>query len=432
MSKEIKSVRFHTLGCKLNFSESSTLAREFEEAGFAKWQGEGEAAIEVLNSCSVTDQADKKCRNIIRRIVKRNPSAIVAVTGCYAQLKAREIASIEGVDIVLGNGEKGSLVDMVRSVVTSGKGASTCEVGELTSFFAAFSSGDRTRSFLKVQDGCNYHCSYCTIPLARGESRNMAIADIVAEAQKVAASGAKEIVLTGVNIGDFGRTTSESFIDLLRALDQVEGIERYRISSIEPNLLTEEILDFATESKKFQPHYHIPLQSGSDKILALMKRRYNTRIFSDKIALVRSRDNDTFLGIDVIVGFPGESEEEFETTYKLLETLKPAHLHIFPYSERANTPAIEFEGKVSKQQKDRRVEALTKLSDRLGREFTERFIGSVRPALIEGTRKGGYLFGHTDNYIKVLVPYQKGVVGKIVDIRIMEITAEGDALAELA
>lgn len=432
MSQDIKSVRFHTLGCKLNFSESSTLAREFEEAGFVRWQEGTQADIEVVNTCSVTDQADKKCRYIIRRIVKSNPKALVAITGCYAQLKAKEIAEIQGVDIVLGNSDKGSLVDMVRGAVTSGKGTSTCEVGELTSFFAAFSSGDRTRSFLKVQDGCNYHCSYCTIPLARGESRNISISDLVAEAEKVAASGAKEIVLTGVNIGDFGRSTGECFIDLLHALDSVEGIERYRISSIEPNLLTEEILDFTTRSKKFQPHYHIPLQSGSDKILALMRRRYNTRQFSDKIALVRSRDHDTFIGIDVIVGFPGESDEEFETTYKLLEQIAPSHLHIFPYSERANTPAIELKGKVPPHTKSERVEIFSELSRRLGCEFTERFIGQVRPVLVEGTKRGGVMFGHTDNYIKVIMPYAKGVIGGIVDVRITGITKDGDATGELA
>ncbi len=431
MSKDIKSVRFHTLGCKLNFSESSTLAREFEEAGFARAQKGDIAAIEVVNTCSVTDQSDKKCRNIIRRIIKNNPEAIVAVTGCYAQLKATEISAIEGVDIVLGNSDKGSLVDAVRSMAGSGKSATTCEVSELTGFFAAFSSGDRTRSFLKVQDGCDYKCSYCTIPLARGASRNISIAEIVAEAQKIAASGAREIVLTGVNIGDFGRTTGENFIELITALDKIEGIERYRISSIEPNLLTDQVLDFTTNSAKFQPHYHIPLQSGSDAILALMRRRYNTTTFAERIQKVRAKDGDTFIGIDVIVGFPGESEQEFETTYKLLEQIAPSYLHIFPYSERANTPAIEFDGKVSKPQKDERVRRLSELSAKLHHDFSERFIGSVRPMLVEGTKKGGIMFGHTDNYLRVELPYQKGVVGKIVDVRITGFGEGADMVGEL-
>lgn len=427
-----KSVRFHTLGCKLNFSESSTMARDFGDIGYHRATRDDVADIEVVNTCSVTDHADKKCRNIIRRIIKKNPNAIVAVTGCYAQLKAKEIAAIEGVDIVLGNSDKGSLVDMVRSLSTSGKGETACQVGEITNFFAAFSSGDRTRSFLKVQDGCSYRCSYCTIPLARGESRNISVAEIIAEAQKVAASGAKEIVLTGVNIGDFGRTTGESFLDLISALDSVEGIERYRISSIEPNLLSEDVLRFTTVSSKFQPHYHIPLQSGCNEILALMRRRYTTEQFSDKIAMVKESDADTFIGIDVIVGFPGETEELFQKTYSLLESLEPSFLHIFPYSERANTPAIEFEGKVPKPEKDRRVAELSTLSDRLHRKFGERFIGTTRSLLVEGTKKGGLMFGYTDNYIKIELPYQRELIGKIIDVRITGFGQGNDMVAELA
>ena len=327
-----RRVNFHTLGCKLNFSESSTLAREFERGGFVRVAPDAEADICVINSCSVTEHADKKCRNLIRKLHRRNPGAIIAVTGCYAQLKPQEIAAIEGVDIVLSNNDKGMLYK--RVVELSGKGRAqiySCDTESLTSFFAAFSSGDRTRAFLKVQDGCDYKCAYCTIHYARGGSRNMPIADLVAEARQIAAAGQKEIVITGINTGDFGRTTGERFIDLLRALNEVEGIERYRISSIEPNLLTDEIIAFCAASPKFQHHFHIPLQSGSDKILGLMRRRYTTARFADRIAAVRALMSDAFIGIDVIVGFPGETEEDFRTTYDFLEELKPAFLHIFPF-----------------------------------------------------------------------------------------------------
>jgi len=333
-----RRVNFHTLGCKLNFSESSTLAREFERGGFVRVAPDAEADICIINSCSVTEHADKKCRNLIRKLHRRNPGAIIAVTGCYAQLKPQEIAAIEGVGIVLSNNDKGMLYK--RVVELSGKGRAqiySCDTESLTSFFAAFSSGDRTRAFLKVQDGCDYKCAYCTIHYARGGSRNMPIADLVAEARQIAAAGQKEIVITGINTGDFGRTTGERFIDLLRALNEVEGIERYRISSIEPNLLTDEIIAFCAASPKFQHHFHIPLQSGSDKILGLMRRRYTTARFADRIAAVRALMPDAFIGIDVIVGFPGETEEDFRTTYDFLEGLKPAFLHIFPFSERPGT-----------------------------------------------------------------------------------------------
>ena len=314
-----RRVNFHTLGCKLNFSESSTLAREFEEGGFVRVAPDAEADICVVNSCSVTEHADKKCRNLIRKLHRRNPGAIIAVTGCYAQLKPQEIAAIEGVDIVVGNNDKGDLYKRVLEIPGKGRAqVYSCDADSLTSFFAAFSSGDRTRAFLKVQDGCDYKCAYCTIHYARGGSRNMPVADLVAEARRIAAAGQKEIVLTGVNTGDFWRTTCEKFIDLLRALDGVDGIERYRISSIEPNLLTDEIIAFCAASPKFQHHFHIPLQSGSDKILGLMRRRYTTARFADRIAAVRALMPDAFIGIDVIVGFPGETEEDFRTTYDFL------------------------------------------------------------------------------------------------------------------
>ena len=338
-----RRVNFHTLGCKLNFSETSTIARQFEEGGFVRVGQNEQADICVVNTCAVTEHAEKKCRNIIRRLHRRNPDAVIAVTGCYAQLKPDEIAAIEGVGIVLGNNGKGELYRRTAALVAKGENKNaevySCATEELTNFFAAFSSGDRTRAFLKVQDGCDYCCSYCTIHYARGASRNIPIADVVAEAERIAAAGQREIVITGVNTGDFGRTTGERFIDLLRALDEVEGIDRYRISSIEPNLLTDEIIEFCASSRKFCHHFHIPIQSGCDRILGLMRRRYTTARFAERIAAVRRAMPDAFIGIDVIVGFPTETDEEFRTTYSFLESLAPSFLHIFPYSARPGTPA---------------------------------------------------------------------------------------------
>lgn len=415
-----KKVAFFTLGCKLNFSETSTISREFEEGGFERVKGKDEKAdIYIINTCSVTDHADKKCRNVIRKFIKTNPQAIVAVTGCYAQLKPQEVAEIEGVDLVIGNNEKGSLAELVKNMsIKKGATIHTCDSENLTSFFASFSSSDRTRAFLKVQDGCNYKCSYCTIPLARGASRNISVAELVKEAQQIALKGQKEIVLTGVNIGDFGRSTGETFFDLVKALDEVEGIERYRISSIEPNLLHDELIDFCVTSKKFMPHFHIPIQSGSDKILKHMRRRYTTEMFRNKIEVLKAKMNDVFIGIDVIVGFPGETDEDFMDTYKFLESVKPAFLHIFPYSERANTPAIEFEDKVSPQKSAERVKMLTELSDKLHAEFCDSFKGAERSALIESSVKGGKMFGFTDNYIKVEMPYDRENIGKIIKVTI--------------
>lgn len=428
-----KKVAFHTLGCKLNFSESSTLARQFIENGYERISSTKERAdIYVINTCSVTDSADKKCRNIIRKLVAINPEAIIAVTGCYAQLKPQEVADIEGVDVVVGSNNKGDILSYISKMTSKGKGAIyTCDRDDITSFFSSFSSGDRTRSFLKVQDGCDYRCSYCTIPLARGASRNQSITSLVDEAQTIASKGIKEIVLTGVNIGDFGRTTGEAFIDLLRQLDAVEGIERYRISSIEPNLLTEEILNFCHNSSKFQPHYHIPLQAGSDRVLALMRRRYNTTQFAHKIEMVKALDCDVFIGIDVIVGFPGESEDDFNSTYELLSRLRPAFLHLFPYSERANTDAIHYEGKVSQTDKTKRMKRLETLSDELHYEFSSRFIGRRAKVLVEGIQKGGKVHGYTENYVKVLLPYDKTLIGTIVEVEIESVAENGEAIAIL-
>ena len=427
-----RRVSFHTLGCKLNFSESSTLARQFEEGGFERVGVNDEADICVINSCSVTEHADKKCRNIIRKLHRRNPSAIIAVTGCYAQLKPQEIAAIDGVDIVLGNNDKGDLYKRVVELGSRGQAqVYSCDCEEITRFFAAFSTGDRSRSFLKVQDGCDYKCAYCTIHYARGSSRNMPIAELVAEAEKVAESGLKEIVITGINTGDFGRTTGEKFIDLLRALNEVEGIERYRISSIEPNLITDEIIEFCAASPKFQHHFHIPLQSGSDRILGLMRRRYTSAKFADRIEKVRSLMPDAFIGIDVITGFPGEAEEDFQQTYDLLARLKPSFLHIFPFSERPGTPAVDMPNKVPSYISTQRVARLEELSDALHYEFCAQGVGKEMDVLFESTMRGGMMYGYTGNYIRVKAPYRRDLINRVCRVKLSSIGEDCDVMAEI-
>ena len=427
-----RRVSFHTLGCKLNFSESSTLARQFEEGGFERVGANEEADICVINSCSVTEHADKKCRNIIRKLHRRNPSAIIAVTGCYAQLKPYEIAKIDGVDIVLGNNDKGDLYKRVVELSTRGNAqVYSCDCEQITRFFAAFSSGDRTRSFLKVQDGCDYKCAYCTIHYARGSSRNMPIAELVAEAEKVVATGLKEIVITGVNTGDFGRTTGEKFIDLLRALNEVEGIERYRISSIEPNLITDEIIEFCAASPKFQHHFHIPLQSGSDRILGLMRRRYTSAKFADRIEKIRKLMPDAFIGIDVITGFPGETEENFQETYDLLARLKPSFLHIFPFSERPGTPAVDMPDKVPSYISTQRVARLEELCDALHYDFCAQGVGKEMDVLFESTMRGGMMYGYTGNYIRVKAPYRKELINRISRVKLASIGDDHDVMAEI-
>ncbi len=433
MEGRTKRVSFHTLGCKLNFSETSTLARQFESGGYERVSDERDADICVINSCSVTEHADKKCRNLVRRIHRRNSQAIIAVTGCYAQLKPEEIAAIDGVDIVLGNNYKGELYKVTSEMLAKADKpfVSSCSAEELTSFFAAFSSGDRTRAFLKVQDGCDYKCAYCTIHYARGSSRNMPIADLVAEANRIAQLGQKEIVITGVNTGDFGRTTGESFIDLLRALDGVEGIERYRISSIEPNLLTDEIIGFCAASHKFQPHFHIPLQSGCDKILASMRRRYTTERYAARIEAVRRAMPEAFIGVDVIVGFPGETDSDFEATYDFISGINPSYLHIFPFSERPGTPAVDFTGKVPPQVATLRVKRLEELCGRLHREFCERFVGRRLEVLFEGACRGGMMSGFTGNYIKVKAPLNRSLINRIVPVTLDRIGDDCEAIAHM-
>ncbi len=415
----------------MNFAETSTIARQFEEGGFERCASGRDADICVVNTCSVTEHADKKCRNLIRKLVRENPHAIIAVTGCYAQLRPDALAAIEGVDLVVGNNDKEELYARVAAL--AGKGGTTvysCGAEELTRFFASFSSGDRTRAFLKVQDGCSYRCSYCTIPYARGESRNIPVAEIVDSARRIAAGGQKEIVITGINTGDFGRTTGERFIDLLRELDCVDGIERYRISSIEPNLLSDDVIALTAAGGKFQPHFHIPLQSGSDRILALMRRRYTTEKFAERIAALRAAIPGAFIGVDVIVGFPGETDDDFETTCRFLESVAPAFLHVFPYSVRPGTPAAEFPGKVPPQVAAHRVRHLTSLSDRLHGEFYARHIGRQARVLYESTVRGGMMSGFTENYIKVSAPYDRALVNTVCRVRLGGPDANGDLQAE--
>lgn len=422
----MKKVAYYTLGCKLNFSETSTIARQFQQGGYARAEGDDMADVCVINTCSVTADADKKCRNTVRKAIRENPSAVIAVTGCYAQLKPEEVASIEGVDLVLGNNDKGLLFERVDGLTDKLSKAliHSCSRDEIRSFFSAFSSGDRTRAFLKVQDGCDYHCAYCTIPKARGASRNAPIAQIIEQTQQIAAKGLREVVLTGVNIGDFGRSTGESFMDLLVALDQVQGIDRYRISSIEPNLLTDQVIDFCSRSTKFQPHFHIPLQAGTNKILGLMRRRYTVEKFADRIAAVRAKMPQAFIGIDVIVGFPGETDEDFAACYEFLKSLKPSYLHVFPYSERPDTPAIDFFGKVFAEQAKERVHSLGQLSGELHTAFCEQFIGTKADVLMESTSKNGMMYGFTEHYVRVKLPYQKSLVNKIISVKLIEFDAQ--------
>ena len=418
-------VAFFTLGCKLNFSETSALAREFVENGYQKVKNNEEADIYVINTCSVTEHADKKCRNAIRKLHRQNPDAVIAVTGCYAQLNPSEILDIDGVDLVVGANYKSTLFMKVaqlkneedsNGVKHSGSRSFSCAISEVETIFPAYSSDDRTRSFLKVQDGCDYHCSYCTIPLARGKSRNHSIDFLVKEAQEIVRKGIKEVVLTGVNTGDFGKSTGESFPDLLKALANTEGIERIRVSSIEPNLLTEEVITLFSNNIKFLPHFHIPLQSGSNKVLAAMKRRYNRELFAHKLELIRSCIPHAFIGVDVIVGFPGETDSDFNDTFIFLESLAPSFLHIFPYSKRSNTPAAEYSDQVIEIVKSERVHALSELSSRLYSNFELQNRGREEEVLFESTIKGGKMFGYTRNYIRVEMPYNREHIGKIIKV----------------
>lgn len=414
-----KKVAFHTLGCKLNFSESSTIARDFTENGYHRVKFSDHADVYVINTCTVTEQADKKCRQAVKKIVKNNPDAIVAVIGCYAQIKSKEIKGIPGVDIVLGANEKFKLFEYIKDRDKTDLSIEhSCEIDSVEKFDAAYSSGDRTRSFLKVQDGCNYPCTYCTIPKARGKSRNDSVENTVKQANEIAQKGFKEVILTGVNIGDFGRGTNETFFDLIRELDKVEGIKRFRISSIEPNLLTDEIIEFCTRSNKFLPHYHIPLQSGSNDILAMMKRRYRRELFAERVKKIKEIVPNAFIGVDVIVGFPGETDEKFMETYNFLESLDVSFLHVFSYSVRPGTPAAEMDGKVSQRIIQERSKMLHELSDRKHRKFYELNRNLVGNALMEAKNENGKMYGFTENYLKVELPFDENKVNTLQKLKL--------------
>ena len=424
-----KTAVYYTLGCKLNFSETSTIGKTLKEAGVRTARRGEKADICVINTCSVTEVADKKCRQAIHRLVKNHPGAFVVVTGCYAQLKPEQVAAIEGVDVVLGAEEKGRLMNYLGDLQKHEKGeAVTSAFKDIRSFAPSCSRGDRTRYFLKVQDGCDYFCSYCTIPFARGRSRNGRIEDIVAQARQAAEEGGKEIVITGVNIGDFGKTTGESFFDLVKALDQVEGIERYRISSIEPNLLTDEIIEYVAQSRAFMPHFHIPLQSGCDEVLKLMRRRYDTALFAHKIQKIKEVMPHAFIGVDVIVGTRGETEEYFNQAYEFLKGLDVTQLHVFSYSERPGTQALKIDHVVSPEEKHRRSQLLLALSDEKTRAFYASHIGQEAVVLMEKSKVGTPMHGFTDNYVRVELPYDLSLDNQLVRVRLGEFNEDGTAL----
>jgi threonylcarbamoyladenosine tRNA methylthiotransferase MtaB len=425
---ESTTVAFHTLGCKLNFSETSSLSRLLENEGFEKKEFDDVADVYVINTCSVTDNADKECRQIVRRIQRKAPESFVIITGCYAQLKPQEISEIPGVSLVLGAAEKFNIAQHIRELA---KGDSaricSCDIADVSDFHPSWSVSDRTRTFLKVQDGCDYNCSFCTIPMARGKSRSDTIINVVRNAEAIAAQGVKEIVLTGVNLGDFrppdlqdgeSRKTSkedrENFYSLIKELEKVEGIERYRISSIEPNLLTNEIIEFVANSDKFMPHFHIPLQSGSDKILGLMRRRYKRELYAERVKLIKTLMPHCAIGVDVIVGFPGETETEFRETFDFLHSLDISYLHVFTYSERDNTHALNLKPVVPVNMRHERNKTLRNLSYLKMQYFTGQHAGETRKVLFEAYNKNGMMEGYTDNYIRIATPYREEWANKIV------------------
>ena len=432
-----KTVAFHTLGCKLNFAETSTIARLFKEKGFIKKSFLEPADVYVINTCSVTENADNECKSIVKSALLKNPEAFVAVVGCYAQLKPEEISKIEGVDVVLGATEKFKLLNYIH---LSGKHLHAqihnCEISDANFFVDAYSVGDRTRSFLKVQDGCDYSCTFCTIPLARGKSRSDLIENVIRNANKIASEGVKEIVLTGVNIGDFGKgqlitedlkkKKEVTFLDLIIALDEVKGIERFRISSIEPNLLKDQIIDFVSKSKKFVPHFHIPLQSGSNVLLKLMKRRYHKELYADRINKIKTLMPDCCIGVDVIVGFPGETDELFLETYNYLNNLDLSYLHVFTYSERDNTEAIDLPNQVSIVERKRRNKMLRILSAKKLRLFYEQQKGKILSVIFENENKKGFMYGFTQNYVKVKYPFDETLCNSILNVTILDFDEEGN------
>lgn len=432
-----RTVTFHTLGCKLNFSETSAISKQFQDHGFTVTPFDEGADIYILNTCSVTDFADRKCRKVVRDAKSVNSDAKVVVIGCYAQLKPKEISEIDGVDMVLGAKEKFNLVHHIEelSYATDRAMVKAGEISEVNTFIQAFSHDDRTRTFLKIQDGCDYKCSFCTIPLARGQSRSDTVENVLNNVRKIVETGKKEIVLTGVNIGDFGNGTEviegsrpkkeALFIDLIKQLDQIEGIDRYRISSIEPNLCTEEIIDFVANSKKFVPHFHMPLQSGSDKMLRLMQRRYKSQLYVDRVSKIKSVMPHACIGVDVIVGFPGETEADFMETYEFLHSLDISYLHVFTYSERPNTKAADMAKVVPVGERRRRNRMLRSLSEKKKRAFYEQFINSERQVLLESSKVDGKLSGYTDNYIRVEIPYEENILNEIKTLKLEQLNANG-------
>lgn len=418
------TVAFHTLGCKLNYSETSTISRLLQDHGYAKKQFTEVADVYVINTCSVTDNADKECRQLVRRIQRQAPESTVVITGCYAQLKPKEIAEIPGVDLVLGAAEKFNIVQHLDTFIKTNEAKiCSCDIEDVTGFNASFSINDRTRTFLKVQDGCNYNCSFCTIPQARGKSRSDSVQNVVANVEKLAANGVKEIVLTGVNLGDFGKGAhgdknyEENFYNLIQALDKIEGIERYRISSIEPNLLSGEIIDFVANSQRFMPHFHIPLQSGSNTILGLMRRRYKRELYVQKVNHIKTIMPHCAIGVDVIVGFPGETEALFKETFDFLHELDISYLHVFTYSERANTLAAKMANAVPMHTRNLRNKQLRNLSFMKQQYFTNLFAGQTRKVLFEDFEKNGMMEGYTDNYIRITAPYNATMANQIIDWR---------------
>lgn len=423
---QYKKVAFYTLGCKLNFSESSAIARDFEAAGYAKVSFEDIPDIFVINTCSVTDNADKKCRQLARKALHVNPKAFIIIIGCYAQLKPKEIASIPGVDLVLGANEKFNILKHIESIDKKEEAVAIYEpIKETKEFHPSYSSGDRTRTFLKVQDGCDYFCSFCTIPLARGRSRSASIEKTLGEAKAVAKIGAKEVVLTGVNIGDFGKEKNENFLGLIKGLDTISDIERYRISSIEPNLLTDAIIEFVAKSDKFVPHFHIPLQSGSDELLQSMRRRYGTELYRNRISKIKTLMPDCCIGMDVIVGYPGETASSFLKTVEFIKEMEPAYLHVFTYSERNNTTAVRMSGSVPLATRKERSKILRLLSSKLKRAFYERNQQQHEVVLFEGSEENGMMFGFTSNYVKVKTPFNSLMVNQTADVRLTEVDRDG-------
>jgi threonylcarbamoyladenosine tRNA methylthiotransferase MtaB len=426
MNTTKKKVAFHTLGCKLNFAETSTIARSFPEEHFEKVPAGKKADIYIINTCSVTDAADKKCRQAIKRFIHQSPGAFIAVVGCYAQLNPNEISEIPGVDLVLGINEK---FDAARFISSSEKKDKpeihSCELSDNNTFNASYSIGDRTRSFLKVQDGCDYGCSYCTIPMARGKSKNPGIPSLIDEAEAIARGGVKEIVLTGVNIGDFGKSTGDSFTELIRELVKVNGIERIRISSIEPNLLTNEMIELASHNPKILPHFHIPLQSGSNRILGLMRRRYKREKFQDRISYIKKHIPFAGIGADIIVGFPGETDTEFSETLSFLSGLPLSYLHVFSFSERPGTIAADLPGKIEYHEKERRSKLLIGLSQVKEKEFIKINTGQTASVLFERTRSAGMITGYTCNYLRVEYPWDPELSGQIHEVKITGITSDG-------